>query len=89
MKEYYADIVLTREIEEWLLVQGATVSVSDAVSVPGYEVMFGHRKIHFYAGSDQVRIFFNEDNVSASTLLLLMWPKSVLAHNLPEDIYII
>jgi len=84
MKEYYVDVVLTREIESWLLVQGATVS--EAINFPGYEVMFGHRKIHFYAGSDQVRIFFNEDNLSSSTLLLLMWPTSVLAHNLPEEI---
>ncbi len=93
MREYYADVTLSNEIEEWLLLQEATVvptgyNIVNVKQKPiqTYEVYFGHRKIHFYSGSNQIRIFFNENTVGSALVLLMKWPEAVFKHNLPKNL---
>lgn len=97
MKEFYIDLLLNNEIESWILLQGATVNESATMPIydkksgkfvnKSIDVLFGHRKIHFYAGTNQVRIFFNEEMISSALILFLKWPEVILRHNFPKDIY--
>jgi hypothetical protein len=97
MKEYYADLELTNEIESWILLQGGTASTSNSMLEYDkklgrfinnkVDVFFGHRKIHFYAGTNQVRMFFNEENAPAALILFLKWPEAIIKHNFPKNIY--
>lgn len=98
MKEWYADLTLTKEISEWLLVQEATVAPSG--SMPLYEfgrtyadkptVTFGHRRVHFYSaghhGVHEVRIFFNEDTIGSALILMLKFPGAIFKHNIPKEL---
>ena len=94
MKEYYADIEMTNEIEEWFLLQEATVTTTDKLPqfsrqgkrITEVDVIFGHRKIHFYAGTNQARVFFNEDTMGAAMVLMMKWPKAIFKHNFPKEI---
>lgn len=92
MKEYYADIEITNEIEEWLLLQEATVvpTYNGTVdrrmrAIQTYDVYFGHRKIHFYAGTKQARIFFNDETIGAALILFIKWPTAIFKHNFPKE----
>lgn len=97
MKEYYADLELNNDIESWILLQGGTVTESNKMPEwdrktgrfinKDIDVIFGHRKIHFYAGSNQVRVFFNEETASTALILFLKWPNAILKHNFPKNIY--
>ena len=94
MKEYYADLEMTDEIEEWFLLQEATVMPTDKLEqfsrtgkrITEVDVIFGHRKIHFYAGTTQARVFFNEDTIGTALVLLVKWPKAIFKHNFPREI---
>ena len=94
MKEYYADLELTNEIEEWFLLQEATVTQTSKMPqfdrqgsrVAEVDVIFGHRKIHFYAGTKQARVFFNEDTIGTAMIILMKWPKAIFKHNFPKEI---
>lgn len=94
MKEYYADLEMTNEIEEWFLLQEATVTRSDKLPqfsktgqhIAEVDVIFGHRKIHFYAGTKQARVFFNEDTIGTAMIILMKWPKAIFKHNFPKEI---
>lgn len=86
------DLSLTNEIEEWILLQGATVSNAGQLydhkgnAHSEIEVMFGHRKIHFYAGNArQVRIFFNDETRSTALVIMMKWPASIFKHNIPRE----
>lgn len=101
MKEYFADISLTHEIESWFILQGAKVTVSNAMPLydsksgnftnDKVDVYFGHRKMHYYAVErghvPMVRVFFNEDTISTALILLIKWPTCVIRHNVPEKLY--
>lgn len=97
MKEYYADLELNHEIESWILLQGGTVSESSKMPeydtrtgryiIENVDVYFGHRKIHFYTGTKQVRVFFNEETAPAALILFLKWPNAIIKHNFPKNIY--
>jgi hypothetical protein len=95
MKEYYADLEMTDELEEWFLLQEATVTAGNSNpswnrKTGGWEndkidVIFGHRKIHFYAGTRQARVFFNEQTIGVVTILMMKWPKAIFKHNFPKE----
>jgi hypothetical protein len=97
VKEYHADLELTKDISEWLLIQEATVAKSGAHQVwnrktGGWEddkpvVMFGHRRIHFYSGdcNNLGRIFFNEDTIGSALVLMIKWPNAIIYHNFPKE----
>ena len=96
MSEYYADITLTNEIEEWLLLQGAKVFERNGlpefkngkcIKDLSVDVYFSGRKIHFYSGSynSEVRIFFNDETKSTFSILLMKWPAAVFKHNFPVE----
>ena len=95
--EYWADVELSDKLEEWLLLQGAKVSRSHNMPifvkgkwVEGEPVVyFGGRQVHFYSGGNEngkqlVRIFFNERNENARTLMILLFPESIVDHNFKD-----
>jgi len=90
--EFWADVELNDQIEEWLLLQGAKVTRSFAMPVlKGQQwvdappiVMFGGRQIHYYGTGKLVRIFFNERNESSRTLMLLKFPDAIKDHNFKD-----
>lgn len=94
MAEYYVDLTINNDVEEWLLLQGATVRASENMDWRGGtwkrerpDVFFGGRKIHYYAGQvDQARIFFNDETKGAAIMLLLKWPDIIFKTNLPREI---
>ena len=89
MTEYWADIILSNQIEEWLLSQGAIVKPSDKLPaysttgqpIPDYDVYLGGRKIYFYSNRKEARIFFDDDNVTLISAFLIKFPNSLLYHN--------
>lgn len=94
MKEYYADVLITNEIEEWLLLQGARAYKSNRLPVCNHrtgkeeveiDVYFGHRKIHYYTDSKEVKIFFNDENKSVGLMMLIKWPDKITKHNIPKE----
>lgn len=94
MKEYYADIELTDEIEAWFLLQEATVLPKSGLQaftnwgkrIVETDVIFGHRKIHFYAGTRQARVFFSESTIGTALVLMVKWPNAIFKHNFPKEI---
>ena len=95
--EYWADIELSDKLEEWLLLQGAKVTKSHQLPifvkgkwVDGDPVVyFGGRQIHFYSdptssGRRMVRIFFNERNENARTLMLMLFADAIVDHNFKD-----
>ena len=95
MKEYYVDIKLTNELEDWILLQGAKVSQSNLLpmvqkgkigTVEGQPVVFfGHRQIHFYSSGDMIRMFFNDENRSTALLLFVKFPELIVKHTIPRE----
>lgn len=93
MKEYYADIEMTDDLEEWFLLQEATVFPSGKLEqysrtgkkITEVDVIFGHRKIHFYSGTRQARVFFNEDTIGSALVLMIKWPNAIFKHNFPKE----
>ena len=94
--EYWADVKLTNKLEEWLLLQGATVYPSNRLpeyrgskEVPADPVVFfGGRQIYFYHGSGRgerkVRIFFNDANENTRTLMMLLFSDAIEDHNFKD-----
>ena len=91
--EYWVDVVMSDKMEEWLLLQGATVHPSNRL--PAYlpngkqaieepTVFFGGRQIHFYSGSRRARIFFNTENENTRSLFLLMFSDAIECHNFKD-----
>lgn len=92
--EYWADVVMTDKMEEWLLLQGASVYPSN--KLPAFQpngkqqieqptVFFGGRQIHFYStGNRRARIFFNQENESTRSLFLLMFLDAIESHNFKD-----
>lgn len=95
MKEYYVDINLTYELEEWILLQGAKVSQSRLSPLARFgskgqvedhpTVFFGHRVIHFFAEGKMIRIFFNDETKSTALLLFVKFPELIVKHNIPRE----
>ena len=81
--EYYADVTVSHKLEEWLLLQGATVLPGESLG-GALTVFFGGRQIYFYSDRQRMRIFFNEQNESSRTLLLMMFPDAVIDHNFKD-----
>lgn len=89
--EYWVDVVMSNKMEEWLLLQGATVHPSNKLPVYSPNgrkvieeptVFFGGRQIHFYSGSRrQARIFFNDTNENTRSLFLLLFSDAIESHN--------
>lgn len=90
--EYWADVELTDQLEEWLLLQGAKAMPSHRMPIlKGNKwiegdpvVYFGGRQIYFYHGTRKVRIFFNEKNESTRTLMMLMFREAIKDHNFKD-----
>jgi len=92
------DLNLTNEIEEWILLQGATVTPANNLQLvdhqgktqhSGVEVIFGHRKIHFYSVAQgenkMIRIFFNDETKSTALVIMMKWPNKIFKHNIPSE----
>ena len=97
MKEYHADVILTNELEEWLLLQEATVRTTVGLPywdrkknkfVEDIDVFFGHRQIYFWKDTNpqKIRIFFNEDTMGCIPILLLKFPTQIEQHTFPKEI---
>lgn len=93
IEEYWMDVSkIPPDMETWLLEQGATSYESDRMhqvrpggrSIREIDVYFGSRKIHYYAGSEQARIFFNKEMKNAGLVIIMKWPDVVIRHNFPH-----
>lgn len=83
---------ISREMEQWIVDAGAKVVNNGKTKyVKGnweeeFDVFFGNRKIHHYAGSANRRIFFNIDTVMNATYIFMKWPDVIFGHNIPNNI---
>jgi hypothetical protein len=94
-KKYYIDFTeLTPEVEEFFVNQGANVYESQkgpTWSRKGVwvnadnEVYFGGEKIHFYAGTKNARVWFDDDTKGAGLIVLLKWNDLIFKHSIPKD----
>lgn len=91
IQEWYVDVSsVPNEMEDWFLANGAEVVDSprgivydkSGTPITQVDMYFGKRKIHRYAGWAGARIFFDETNVTSSSLFLMQWGKLVTKHNL-------
>ena len=95
MKDYFIDIEMNHEVEQWLLDQGASVILTSrlpVVDIDGkrktvereYDVYFNGERIFFWPGSNQARIYFSKENISAALILLIKWPNRIRVKKLPN-----
>lgn len=82
MNEYHIDMTCTSDVEQYIIDQGAVVINARNGRTPPV-LMFSGRRVHFYAGSDQIRIFFNDATLGAALFLLLKWPKLIFCNTIP------
>lgn len=92
--EYYVDLTdMPNDMQEWMIMQGAEVWATDKYNYDRsgrasqvMEVYFSGRQIHFYAGSTQARIHFNESTKGTALLLMVKWPEKVFKTNLDRQL---
>lgn len=89
MKEYYIDLLEFNDtMAHWLIDQGAEVEPLTDWRTPTWNnshIRFGKRQIHRFAGSSQVRIFFDDTNLDVATALLLIHSSIVFKHNIKVE----
>ncbi len=92
MVEYYVDVRMNNALEQWMIDQGAQVSINPRTHITSYGkevhdhpiVMFGGRQVHFYPGSSEARIFFNEGNETLISMLIMLYDSAIIQHNFYE-----
>ena len=89
MKEYYIDLLEFNDVlAQWLVDQGATLYLAEGWESPtwkDFHILLGKRRIHKYAGSNQVRIFFDDSNLNIATAMLLIHSSKVFRHNIKVE----
>ena len=96
MKDYYVDVEINNEIEQWLLDQGATVTSDGLMPIVdhggrpkpnarNYAVYFNGERVYFWQGTNTARIYFSKENISTALILLVKWPDRIGANKLPKQ----
>ena len=96
MKDYFVDIEMNHEVEQWLLDQGATVTSDGLMPIVDhggkpkpyerdYNVYFNGERVYFWEGTNNARIYFSKDNISTALILLVKWPNRIGASKLPKE----
>lgn len=96
MKKYYIDFTeLTPDVEEFFVNQGADVIESGKGPLwnrhtgiwkkADNDVYFGGEKVHFYAGTKNARVWFDDETKGAGLIVLLKWNDLIFKHTIPKE----